>query len=118
MAGVLPGKVEMTATRQHFGYCECTGYAAAPDTSFRGHEFHHSRWLGEEEFANLWTVRRKRLGTKRAEGFRKGLLHASYVHLYFPESEIAIAPLVHQVRDRYTSDGPGALVQKREATTL
>jgi cobyrinic acid a,c-diamide synthase len=118
MAGVLPGKVEMTTTRQHFGYCECTGYAAAPDTSFRGHEFHHSRWLGEEEFANLWTVRRKRLGTKRAEGFRKGLLHASYVHLYFPESEIAIAPLVHQVRDRYTNDGLGALVQKREATTL
>jgi len=102
MAGVLPGKVEMTTTRQHFGYCECTGYAAAPDASFRGHEFHHSRWLDEKAFANLWTVRRKRLGAKRTEGFRKGLLHASYVHLYFAESEIAIAPLL----------------QKREATTL
>jgi len=96
MAGVLPGKVEMTKTRQHFGYCECTDHTAAPDASFRGHEFHHSRWLGEEEFANLWTVRRKRLGTKRTEGFQKGLLHASYVHLYFPESEIAIAPLVQK----------------------
>jgi len=94
MSGVVPGKVEMTSTRQHFGYCECVGYAGAPGTTFRGHEFHHSRWIGEEEFANLWTVRRKRLGTSRTEGFRAGLLHASYVHLYFSESEEAVADLV------------------------
>ena len=94
MAGAVPGKVEMTSTRQHFGYCECVGYAGAPGTAFRGHEFHHSRWLGEEEFANLWTVRRKRLGTSRTEGFRAGLLHASYVHLYFSECEEAVASLV------------------------
>jgi cobyrinic acid a,c-diamide synthase len=96
MAGVVPGKVEMTSTRQHFGYCECVGYAGAPGTAFRGHEFHHSRWLGEEQFANLWTVRRKRLGTSRTEGFRAGSLHASYVHLYFSESEEAVASLVRR----------------------
>jgi cobyrinic acid a,c-diamide synthase len=96
MAGVIPGKVEMTSTRQHFGYCECVGYAGAPGATFRGHEFHHSRWRGEEEFANLWTVRRKRLGTSRTEGFRAGLLHASYVHLYFSESKEAVANLVHR----------------------
>jgi cobyrinic acid a,c-diamide synthase len=96
MAGVVPGKVEMTSTRQHFGYCECEGYAGAPGATFRGHEFHHSRWLGEEEFANLWTVRRKRLGNSRTEGFQAGLLHASYVHLYFSESKEAVASLVHR----------------------
>ena len=96
MAGVVPGKVEMTSTRQHFGYCECEGYAGAPGATFRGHEFHHSRWLGEQEFANLWTVRRKRLGTSRTEGFQAGLLHASYVHLYFSESKEAVASLVHR----------------------
>ena len=94
MAGVIPGKVEMTPTHQHFGYCECLGYAASPAAIFRGHEFHHSRWLGETEFANLWTVRRKRTKATRAEGFRKGRLHASYVHLYFSENEPAIGPLV------------------------
>ena len=94
MAGVIPGRVEMTATRQNFGYCQCTDYAEAATASFRGHEFHHSRWVGEEEFANLWTVRRKRLGTWRREGFRTGQLRASYVHLYFPGSEEAIAHLI------------------------
>jgi cobyrinic acid a,c-diamide synthase len=96
MAGVIPGNVEMTPVHQHFGYCECLRYEPSPTTTFRGHEFHHSRWLGEEEFANLWTVRRKRLGTERIEGFQKGGLHASYVHLYFSESERVIAPLVRQ----------------------
>jgi cobyrinic acid a,c-diamide synthase len=96
MAGVIPGKVEMTSTRQHFGYCQCVGYAGAPGATYRGHEFHHSRWLGEEEFANLWTVRRKRLGTSRTEGFRAGLLHASYVHLCFSESKGPVANLVRE----------------------
>jgi cobyrinic acid a,c-diamide synthase len=94
MAGAILGQVEMTPTHQHFGYCECVDYGPSPVAIFRGHEFHHSRWLGEEEFANLWTVRRKRTKTKRTEGFRKGGLHASYVHLYFSESEPVIAPLV------------------------
>jgi cobyrinic acid a,c-diamide synthase len=93
MAGVVPGQVEMTTARQHFGYCECMDHAVSPEAGFRGHEFHHSRWIGEGEFANLWTVHRKRLGTRRKEGFRAGLLHASYVHLYFRESENAVAHL-------------------------
>jgi cobyrinic acid a,c-diamide synthase len=94
MVNVIPGSVEMMPTHQHFGYCECLDYAPSPAASFRGHEFHHSRWLGEGEFANLWTVRRKRTKTKRKEGFRKGGLHASYVHLYFSESAPVIAPLI------------------------
>jgi cobyrinic acid a,c-diamide synthase len=97
MAGVIPGKVEMTATRQHFGYCACMEYAPAPAATFRGHEFHHSRWLGEQEFANLWTVRRKRQRTTRTEGFRVRGLHASYVHLYFSESESVIAHLMRKI---------------------
>jgi cobyrinic acid a,c-diamide synthase len=99
MAKAIPGQVEMTQTHQHFGYCECLDYAPSPAASFRGHEFHHSRWLGEGEFANLWTVRRKRTKAKRTEGFRSGGLHASYVHLYFSESEAVIAPLVRKCQE-------------------
>jgi cobyrinic acid a,c-diamide synthase len=83
MVGAIPGAVEMTAGLQHFGYCECSKLERAPSETIRGHEFHHSRWTAESQAANLWMVRRKRIGTTRREGFQKHHLHASYVHLYF-----------------------------------
>jgi cobyrinic acid a,c-diamide synthase len=79
MAGVIPGAVQMTESLKHFGYCVCS----EADAVFRGHEFHHSLWAAEPECANLWTVRRKRTGHGRREGYSRGNLHASYVHLHF-----------------------------------
>ena len=94
MAGAVPGAVEMTVRLNHFGYCMCSGLAAADSAEFRGHEFHYSRWQAESEMANLWSVRRKRLGSQRREGFTLPNLHASYVHLYFSTSEPALRPLL------------------------
>jgi cobyrinic acid a,c-diamide synthase len=96
MAGAVPGAVEMTGRLQHFGYCLCSGLAGADSAEFRGHEFHYSRWQAESETANLWTVRRKRLGSERREGFARHNLHASYVHLYFSMSEPALRPLLRK----------------------
>jgi cobyrinic acid a,c-diamide synthase len=79
MAGVIPGAVQMTESLKYFGYCVCS----EADEVFRGHEFHHSLWAAEPECANLWTVRRKRTGHGRREGYSRGNLHASYVHLHF-----------------------------------
>ena len=98
MAGVIPGSVEMTPRLQHFGYCECFNLGRAQSEKFRGHEFHHSRWTAEPWLANLWAVRRKRLGTTRPEGFQKNNLHASYVHLYFPGSQAVLRPFMNQTR--------------------
>jgi len=79
MAGLLPGRVEMTTRLQHFGYC-----TAQRDTlTVHGHEFHHSRWLAEAERANLWRVCKKRSGESRTEGYQRHRLHASYVHIMF-----------------------------------
>jgi cobyrinic acid a,c-diamide synthase len=83
MVGAIPGAVEMTSGLQHFGYCECSELERIPSEVIRGHEFHHSRWTAESQLANLWMVRRKRIGATRREGFQKHHLHASYVHLYF-----------------------------------
>jgi len=83
MAGCVPGTVTMTRGLQHFGYCTATESSGA---THKGHEFHHSIWLGETEHSNAWSVLRKRTGAARSEGFRSGRLHASYVHLYFPNS--------------------------------
>jgi cobyrinic acid a,c-diamide synthase len=96
MAGAVPGAVEMTAQLHHFGYCVCFDFAGADSAEFRGHEFHYSRWQAESETANLWTVRRKRLGSQRREGCTRHNLHASYVHLYFSVSEPALRPLLRK----------------------
>ncbi len=87
MLGIIPGAVKMTERLNHFGYCTCTGHSELGKTIFRGHEFHYSKWQGEESRANLWQAQRKATGLKRQEGFRFKNLHASYVHLYWPRSK-------------------------------
>jgi cobyrinic acid a,c-diamide synthase len=94
MAGVIPGAVQMTESLKHFGYCVCSAAERTADTPFRGHEFHHSLWTGEPEYANLWTVRRKRTGRTRREGFSRENLHASYVHLHFRTSGAVLRPFL------------------------
>ncbi len=83
MVGAVPGTIAMTPSLQNFGYCSA-------EATYHGHEFHHSLWLAENERANAWTVTRRRNNRGRREGFRSHALHASYVHLYFPNS----APLL------------------------
>jgi cobyrinic acid a,c-diamide synthase len=83
MVGVLPGAVDMSESLQHFGYCSTLDACGQIQ---RGHEFHHSVWRSEPERANAWKVTRKRTGRERVEGFRTAKLHASYVHLYFPNN--------------------------------
>ncbi len=91
MAGVIPGTVSMTSRLQHFGYSEAT--PTNHRESWRGHEFHHSKWEQERSQANAWTVtKRNRMGS-RLEGYRYRNLHASYIHLYFPKA----APLLSEL---------------------
>jgi cobyrinic acid a,c-diamide synthase len=94
MVGAIPGAVEMTSGLQHFGYCECSELERAPSEMIRGHEFHHSRWTAESQLANLWMVRRKRIGATRREGFQKHHLHASYVHLFFSGTQTVFPSLM------------------------
>jgi cobyrinic acid a,c-diamide synthase len=98
MAGVIPGAVQMTESLKHFGYCICSESNRNSDSIFRGHEFHHSFWLGEPEQANLWTVRRKRTGASRREGFSTSNLHASYVHLHFRTSSAVLWKFLNRER--------------------
>jgi cobyrinic acid a,c-diamide synthase len=78
--GLLPGRIEMGAELQHFGYTEAK---AARDTvvvrrgrRVRGHEFHYSRWIRPRVPA-AWALARG------PEGYARGNVHASYVHLHF-----------------------------------
>ena len=91
MAGVVPGMVEMTKRLQYFGYCKID----LPNSGeVRGHEFHYSRWTEELTHANLWDVTRHSTGNSRREGYRTANLHASYVHLYFPQAASLISEIL------------------------
>ena len=90
MAGIVPGTVEMTKQLQNFGYCKIDSLKSG---EIRCHEFHYSRWTEESNHGNLWDVTRHATGISRKEGYRTANLHASYVHLYFPQA----APLIRKV---------------------
>jgi len=91
MAGVVPGMVEMTKRLQYFGYCKIDLQNSG---EVRGHEFHYSRWTEESTHANLWDVTRHSTGNSRREGYRTVNLHASYVHLYFPQAASLISEIL------------------------
>ena len=94
MAEVVPGMVEMKKQLQHFGYCKIN----LPELGeVRGHEFHYSHWLEETNQANLWEVIRHSTGVSRNEGYRTANLHASYVHLYFPQAASLIRGVLQLV---------------------
>ncbi len=92
MAGVVPGTVEMTKQLQNFGYCKINTQKSG---EVRGHEFHYSRWSEETTRANLWEVTRHSTGVIRREGYRTSNLHASFVHLYFPQASTFIRKILH-----------------------
>ncbi len=96
MAGVVPGFAEMTKQLQHFGYCkaEFLNYG-----EIRGHEFHYSHWTEENKLANLWEVTRHSTGISRMEGYRTSNLHASYVHIYFPQASFLIREIFNLFPD-------------------
>ena len=91
MTGVVPGMVEMTKRLQYFGYCKID---LPKSGEVRGHEFHYSRWTEESTHANLWDVTRHSTGNSRKEGYRTANLHASYVHLYFPQAASLISEIL------------------------
>lgn len=62
-----------------------------PEGHFRGHSFHHAR-METNMTAKMHSVAQRSLG--HAEPiFRKGRLHASFVHLYFPSNALGTAQM-------------------------
>ena len=90
MAAVLPVDTVMRSKFKTLGYVEVQLTAAAPwgaaGTTCRGHEFHYSEIAADESQAAGWrpvyAVRRCR-GETCQEGFCKGAVLASYVHLHW-----------------------------------
>ena len=78
--GLIPGRIEMTQRLQNFGYARARAVRDSVITRrgqlVRGHEFHYSRWL-HPRVSPAWRLPRG------PEGFARGNIHASYLHLHF-----------------------------------
>jgi len=87
MAGVLPLDFEMTDLPVDFGYVEATLTGDCPvgerGTVMRGHSFHYSRLAGSHTLPTAYQLRYSLSGKVQEEGFLRGNVLASYVHLHF-----------------------------------
>ncbi len=95
MIGALPGRSVMTG-RLTMGYrlvTTCADNLLAPAGQvLRGHEFHYSEWVDRPAaLPCAYLVAAREGGELRPEGFARGNLLASYVHLHFgAKPELAI----------------------------
>lgn len=87
MVGLLPGQATMQKRLANLGMYSIT----LPEGVLRGHSFHYSKM--ETAFEPLAQSTGNRPGSRQEPAFRKGRLHASYMHHYFPSNPEAAARL-------------------------
>jgi cobyrinic acid a,c-diamide synthase len=87
MLGILPLKMEMTDKLVDFGYVTVTFtqdcLLGPRGTTIRGHSFHYSRICSNSELTTSYQVDFSLSGKQQWEGFTRGNVLASYVHLHF-----------------------------------
>jgi cobyrinic acid a,c-diamide synthase len=87
MAGLLPIRFQMTERLVKFGYAEVEFLQDCllgdRGTVVRGHSFHYSAAETLEEMATAYRVRYSLSGKEEREGFSRGNVLGSYVHLHF-----------------------------------
>ncbi|MDP9372143.1 MAG: cobyrinate a,c-diamide synthase [Chloroflexota bacterium] len=88
MVGALPGRAVMRHQRSHLGYATVRALADTPllraGEAMRGHEFHYSTWEGQPpDCPRAYLVEPRRGAAGRPEGYARGNLLATYVHLHF-----------------------------------
>lgn len=98
MTGLLPATTRMLDRKSVLGYVEVTLKAdslwGVKGTTLRGHEFHYSELasspVGLDDWHPVYTLKRRRRTRSVEEGFQKGLVLASYVHLHLASRPEAI----------------------------
>ena len=87
MLDILPLKMEMTDRLVDFGYVTVTFtqdcLLGPRGTTIRGHSFHYSRICSDSEVPTSYQVEFSLSGKQQREGFTRGNVLASYVHLHF-----------------------------------
>ena len=102
MAGILPFGTRMLSSRKALGYTEVVlrrqCLLGAPGTVIRGHEFHYSEIVEPEENAEIdsaYDLHLRKHEAARPEGYQKGSVLASYIHLHWGSAPEAPYRFVH-----------------------
>jgi cobyrinic acid a,c-diamide synthase len=115
MLGILPLKMEMTNRLVDFGYVTVTFtqdcLLGPRGTTIRGHSFHYSRICSDSEVATSYQVDFSLSGKQQREGFTRGNVLASYIHLHFGANPAVAQHFAAALR------GSGHQTRRREATT-
>ncbi len=106
MAGVLPIDTRMLPKRKTLGYVEVTleepSLFGPQGTTLRGHEFHYSeitdQSLQPDGWRQVYRIQR-RDDTLRTEGFQKGNILASYVHLHWASQPAVARHFVNRCKE-------------------
>ncbi|MGD0442308.1 MAG: cobyrinate a,c-diamide synthase [Edaphobacter sp.] len=106
MASVLPLAMQMTERLVQFGYTtvefteDCL--LGRKGTVVRGHSFHYSRIASQGEIGTSYHVRYSLSGKEDLEGFRRGNVLASYIHLHFGANPAVAENFVAAIRQART----------------
>jgi cobyrinic acid a,c-diamide synthase len=107
MAGVLPLSMQMTNSLVQFGYVtvafteDCL--LGRKGTVVRGHSFHHSRIASQGEVGTSYHVEYSMSGKEELEGFIRGNVLASYIHLHFRANPAVAENFVAGIRQARAS---------------
>ncbi len=90
MAGILPFGTRMLSSRKALGYTEVVlrrpCLLGEPGAVIRGHEFHYSEIIDAEhntEIDSVYDLHMRKHEAVRSEGYQKGSVLASYIHLHW-----------------------------------
>lgn len=107
LAGVLPVDTAMLPRLSMLGYVETTSAAGSPwgpaGWSCRGHEFHYSHIVADDSRADGWQpayhLQRRRAAAGQSEGFVRGNVVASYVHLHWASRPSAVRHFLQRCQE-------------------
>lgn len=100
-AGLLPASVRMGSSRKALGYVEvsfakptCWGDKAG---ALRGHEYHYSELVQPPAWDTAYSVKQRSAGEIFSEGYQKGPILASYIHLHVASRPEAVSAFVRRL---------------------
>jgi cobyrinic acid a,c-diamide synthase len=102
LLGLLPAWTRMCSRRKSLGYVEVTlstdSLWGRRGEQLRGHEFHYSELLADpttnSDWQTAYEARHRQSDVVTREGFQRGRVLASYMHLHFASRPAAVQCLV------------------------
>ncbi len=106
MTGLLPAGTRMLEKRKMLGYveakCLADSFFGPKDAVLRGHEFHYSELLDnpldDQDWKSVYSLQYRRSKKAIPEGYQRGNILASYVHVHFASKPEAINHFADVIR--------------------